>query len=220
MMNSRFDTVIFDLDGTLADTAPDVLEGVNHALDRLGFPPISLERVKQAIGPGREAFVQAVFPDGADPDMEAFIDTFRGHYWDHCLDRTTLFPGMEAVLLALEDRTLAVASNKPRRFTEKILEGLGIRKRFDDVVGPEDVARPKPCPDMILKILDGVGDEPARVLFVGDTDKDMVAGRGAGVTLCGVRYGYGVSEDLERENPDFLVDRPLELLDVVVNSRY
>jgi len=217
-MGNRFDTIIFDLDGTLADTAPDVLAGVNRALDKMGARPITLDQVKRAIGPGKEEFIRMVFPDTGKHDVKTFLTTFREIYWDHCLDQTKLFVGMDRVLEKLKDRTLGVASNKPRSFTEKILEGLGIRNLFDEVVGPEDVTHTKPHPEMIVRILERVGGKPSRTLFVGDTDKDMLAGRGAGVRVCGVRYGYGILEEIELQRPDFLVDLPLELLEIFEDS--
>ena len=217
-MSSRFETIIFDLDGTLVDTVTDVTKGVNRALEKMGFTPISVEQVKKAIGPGREEFIKAIFPGEENPDVKKFLTIFREYYWDQCLERTVLFDGMGKVLSQLDDRTLAVASNKPKAFTEKILQGLGVRERFKAVVGPEDVTHAKPHPEMIIKTLNVVGGKASRTLLVGDTDKDILAGRGAGVCVCGVLYGYGIVEDIENLNPDFLIAVPLELLDILKNS--
>ena len=214
-MKKQFDTIIFDLDGTLVDTAPDVREGINGALERMGLPPLSMDQVKRAIGPGRDEFFRVIFQDVENPDVDTFIARFREIYWDHCLDRTRLFPGMHDVLNRLDGQTLVVASNKPKVFTEKILKGLGIRDRFEFVMGPEDVAHPKPHPEMVVKVLTLAGGKPSKSIIVGDTANDLKAGRGAGVGLCGARYGYGNTEDLERMHPDFLIDFPLELMDIV-----
>ena len=209
------DTVIFDLDGTLADTAVDVQNGVNHALDEMGYSPLPINQVMQAIGPGKEEFVKIIFPEEDNPDMKSFLEIFRQNYWDHCLDQTKLFPGIYEVIKEINGRKLAVASNKPKKYTEKILDGLGIKSFFNRVVGPEDVKRPKPYPDMILKVLELIGSSHQNTLFVGDTDKDMRAGKDAGVKLCGVRYGYGSSEDIVRLNPDYMIDCPEELLAIL-----
>jgi phosphoglycolate phosphatase len=214
-MKKSFDTIIFDLDGTLVDTAPDVREGINGALEKMGLLPISMDRAKRAIGPGRDEFFRVIFQDVENPDVDTFIARFREIYWDHCLDRTKFFPGMDDVLNRLDGRTLVVASNKPKVFTEKILKGLGIRDRFAHVLGPEDVAHPKPHPEMVVKALSLAGGKPSKAMMVGDTANDLKAGRGAGVGLCGARYGYGNTEDLERMRPDFLIDFPLELMDIV-----
>jgi len=218
MMNHRFETIIFDLDGTLADTAPDVMVAINHALNKMKARPVSLDQVKRAIGPGKEEFIQTVLPDARKSEKEKFLASFRAFYWDHCLSQTALYPQMEEVLNKLQGRALAVASNKPRFFTEKILKGLGVLDLFHGVVGPEDVTHAKPHPEMIVALLKRLEKKPSRTLLVGDTDKDMLAGRGAGVRLCAVRYGYGRSEDLIPQRPDFLIDYPGELLDIIDNN--
>ena len=214
-MSRRFNTVIFDLDGTLVDTLNDVTAGVNHALRLMGLSPLSKDQVKKAVGPGKEEFVRVVFPDEDNPDMDRFLSLFREFYWEHCLDETGLYPGMIEILSTLKNGKLAVASNKPSRFTHRILEGLGIREWFDEVLGPEDVIHAKPHPEMILKVVDSLHANPAEVLFVGDTDMDMQAGREAGVIICGVRYGYGPADDLLKYNPDYFIDMPMDLMNVI-----
>jgi phosphoglycolate phosphatase len=210
---------VFDLDGTLVDTLPDVAFGVNKALEQMGHSPLSLEQVKKAVGPGKDEFIRAIFPGVQNPEGKMFLSLFREIYWEHCLDETRLFSGMGNVLIRLENRKLGVASNKPRTYTEKILEGLGIRSRFDDVLGPEDVVHAKPHPEMIIKLMERVDGIPSQTLLVGDTDMDILAGRGAGIGVCGVRYGYGRVADMERLYPDFFIDSPEELLSILENHR-
>ena len=118
-MHGRFKTILFDLDGTLADTLQDVGDAINHALYRMGRPAMPPERIRRAVGPGREAFIQQVFPGVKNPDYEAFIGLFRAFYWDHCLDRTRLFEGMGEI------RSIRV--NRPVRAGDVILHNfLGI----------------------------------------------------------------------------------------------
>ena len=217
-MSRTYDIIIFDLDGTLADTAPDVAFGVNQALHIMGFEPLKLEQVKKAVGPGREEFIRNIFPGVENPDTETFLTIFREIYWEHCLEKTVLFHGMEEVLTGLEALSLNVATNKPKVFTEKILKGLGVRDRFDEVVGPEDVNHAKPDPEMIIKIVEDVGGEPTGTLLIGDTDRDILAGQRGGVGVCGARYGYGCNEDMESLHPDFFVDHPAEILEIIENS--
>ena len=216
-MSSRYQTVIFDLDGTLVDTLKDVSDAINHALEIMGHPPIPEEEARRVVGPGKDAFIAAVFKDVPDPDEKTFLKTFRDRYWDHCLENTTLFTGLDEVIQSNDGRSLAVATNKPIRFTERILSGLGIRECFDIVLGPDDVTHAKPHPEMIVKIMESTGAKPHSTIFVGDTDKDMLAGRGAGVSICGVRWGYGDRTVLESIRPDFLIDNPTELLDILNN---
>ena len=216
-MENIFSTVIFDLDGTLADTLQDVGNAINESLRHLGFPPLSIEQIRKAIGPGKDTFIQRIFPDVENPDYSSFIRYFREVYWDHCLDRTRLFDGIISVLERLKDCGLGVASNKPRRFSEKILQGLGVRDRFQTVLGPEDVKHSKPHPEMVTKAIEVLGGRPSKTLFVGDTDHDMLAGRDAGVRICAVRYGYGEWESLRRQKPDFIANSPAEVIDIIDN---
>ena len=218
-MKREFHTIVFDLDGTLADTLPDVASGVNKALEQMGHSPLSIQQVKKAVGPGKDEFIRAIFPGVENPEGKTFLSLFRGIYWEHCLDETQLFPGMEEVLNRLENRKLGVASNKPRAYTEKILEGLGVRFCFDEVLGPEDVVHAKPHPEMIIKLVERVEGKPSQTLLVGDTDMDIRAGRGAGIGVCGVRYGYGRVVDMERLSPDFFIDSPEELLSILDNHQ-
>jgi 2-phosphoglycolate phosphatase len=218
-MKSSFDTLIFDLDGTLIDSAPDVHFSVNCALKEMGAPLISRDEIKRAIGPGQDGFLKVVFPDGKKADVHRFIPIFRKYYWEHCLDQTVLFPGIQILLSTLTDTQFAIASNKPKAFIERIMTGLNILGRFRCVVGPEDVEHVKPDPEMVVKVLELCGCVPDRALLIGDTDRDIMAGCAAGVHVCGVKYGYGNIHEIEIQKPDFLIDRAEKLLDIVGNHR-
>jgi phosphoglycolate phosphatase len=218
-MNCSFDTLIFDLDGTLIDSASDVHFSVNCALKEMGTSPIDYEEIKRAIGPGQDGFLKVVLPDGQKSDIHRFISIFRKYYWEHCLDQTVLFPGIQIVLSDLKDTQFAIASNKPKAFVERITVGLNILDRFSCVVGPEDVEHVKPDPEMIVKVLELCGCKSDRALLIGDTDRDIMAGKAAGVRVCGVKYGYGDIHEIGIQKPDFLIDRAEELLDIVGNHR-
>jgi len=217
-MAFRFDTVIFDLDGTLVDTKSDILAGINHALGTMGKDSITLERSLEAIGPGREDFVQAVLPGASKTDGEVFIGAYRAFYRDHCTDRTRLFPGMSDVLSGSNGIKRGVASNKPRYFTEKILRDLNVLDRFAAVIGPEDVVHAKPHPEMILRILKRLNADPRRTLMVGDTELDLRAGRTAGIRTCAALYGYGTRSSLMAPKPDFVIEEPRDLLTILENN--
>jgi 2-phosphoglycolate phosphatase len=219
-MGRSFDTLIFDLDGTLIDSAPDVHFSVNCALKEMGAPPIDREEIRRAIGPGQDGFLKVVFPNLKKSEVNRFISIFRKYYWEHCLDRTVLFPGVQIVLSTLKDKQFAIASNKPKAFVERIITGLNIINRFRCVVGPEDVKHVKPDPEMIVKVLQLCGCEPDRALLIGDTDRDVMAGRAADVPVCGVQYGYGEIQEIKKQKPDFLIERADELIDIVNNHHH
>ena len=217
-MSTEITTLIWDLDGTLADTLPDLHSSINAALKRVNRPEVSLHNTQMAVGPGKEAFLKAVLPDRDEQTETQFLEIFRTIYWDNCLNKTALFPGIDSVLDRFSDKKLAVATNKPLHYSEKILSGLGARSFFQLIVGPDDVSRAKPYPDMLLKILKHTGSEPSSTLFIGDTIQDLKAGLSAGVPFCRAAYGYGKHFYLEEQNYRS-IDKPLDLMDMIPNGK-
>lgn len=212
---SAFETVIFDLDGTLADTFPDVSACINRALTVMGREVLTPEKARLAIGPGKEVFLQTILGTDALREEERFLKIFRGFYIDHCLDSTALFPGIETVLAELAPLRLAVATNKPGAAARRILAGLGILSAFSLIAAPENVTRAKPAPDMIDWVLRKTGGRRESALMIGDTDLDIMAGNAAGITTAAALYGYGSSSLITSACPDFSIDRPEELVNIV-----
>lgn len=212
-------TIIFDLDGTLLDTVQDVHFCSNAALREMGLPPISLAQAKRSIGPGSDTFSRITLGEEHMHRFGEFIKIYRKYYRDKCIDKTRPFPGIIEVLQQLQDTNLLVATNKPLKYTNVILENLQLMHYFKSVLGPEDVAHPKPEPDMILLGLQRVGDIPERTLMVGDTDNDIAAARAANVISCAACWGYGDAESLKNAKPDFFSETPASLLDIIINER-
>jgi len=212
----RISTVIFDLDGTLVDTEPDIRRAVDHALDGMGFPPAPPERVRKGIGPGSEIFARIMLPEGGKGRWEEWLFRYRRYYTEHCAERSRPFPGVPEMLEKLRSLCrIAVATNKPRYMAEKILDTLELGQFVDLVVGPEDVSRIKPDPEMLELVLTRLGGGPLETLVVGDTDNDISAGKSLGALTCGVTWGYFPESELKRLNPDFLVDRPRDVVRIV-----
>lgn len=217
--NSAIDTVIFDLDGTLVDTFPDVSACINRALTAMKRDPLPPERAKTAIGPGKEVFLRTILGDDAEREEERFLKIFRGFYITHCLDNTTLFPGMETVLTELASHRLIVATNKPGAAARRILAGLGVLSCFAFVVSPEQVEQAKPAPDMIEYALKRTGGDTASAIIIGDTELDMQAGKNAGITTVAALYGYGDAGRISAASPDYSVHSPLEIM-TLFNHHY
>jgi len=216
-MKHTFRTLIFDFDGTLVDTLPDIFAALNTALRQMARPELSLEETAKLVGPGREAFIHSVIPDGDEDSVTRFLDMFRDAYWANCLETTRVFPGMASVLEHFSDRILAVATNKPLNFIEKIMRGVGIHEYFHTIIGPEHVKKVKPDPEMLLKVLEETSSAPEASLFIGDTVEDMQASRRAGITFCRAAYGYGNHFDLADSKPDYLLKRPADLIAIGAN---
>jgi len=214
-VSSDLKTLIFDLDGTLADTLSDLHNAINEALRQIDRPEVSRQYTQKAVGPGKAAFLKAVLPEGDDNIEVQFLECFRKIYWDNCLKETSLYPGIDRVLNRFSDRKLAVATNKPRHFSEKILSGLGVLSFFQLIVGPDDVTHAKPHPEMLFKILNNTDSQPSSTLFIGDTVEDMKAGKSAGLKFCRAPYGYGSRFHLEEIQPECSIFRPVDLMDMV-----
>ena len=222
MMKNRlkFDTIIFDLDGTLVDTVSDVMVCVNLVREEWSLPPISRVEAQRAIGPGPQRFVEAVLPPELHSRSKKFIRSYRDLYQSNLLDQTRLFPGVLELLQELQQLKIkmGVATNKPRFFSQRILEGLDCQKFFSLLLGPEDVVKHKPQPDIVLKAVELTHSSLERTLMVGDTDNDIISGQNAGVKTCAVTYGYGAEDVLRALQPDFLVSQPHEIM-TIVNGR-
>lgn len=206
--------VVFDLDGTLVDSSPDLAAALNETLSRLrpGTSSLAVEAVRSMIGEGALNLIgrglrAAGLSDVPQEALPVFLDCYRGRL----LDRTRLYPGVLEALEALAPRSLAVLTNKPGDFSRAILEGLGVARFFMRVYGGGDLPRKKPDPMGLQRLLEETGTDPQDAVMVGDSGIDVRTGRAAGVRTIGVRYGFD-AEGLAQEPPDLLVDDLRELI--------
>ena len=185
--------VLFDLDGTLADTAPDMARTVNVLRSRRGLAPVPLRQVRPHVSKGARGMICSAFAISTEhPDYtglrEEFFEAYSGNL---CVD-TRLFPGMEGLLDDLEQRGIAwgVVTNKFERFARPVLEGLGLAQRASVIVGGDTCPRAKPFPDPLLFAARELQVEPADALYVGDDERDVQAARAAGMPVLVAGYGY------------------------------
>jgi phosphoglycolate phosphatase len=211
------DLIIFDFDGVLVDTAPDIADAANAALRHYGLPPVPVERVSAHIGGGGEALVQALLPPERSDLLDAVTARWREEY-SRCYNvRTTLYPGVQQVLnqFYAAGKQMAIATNKIEALAQGLIRGLGLEPYISLVVGPESVVHRKPDPEAINLILGRLTVAPARALMVGDTASDIEAGKAAGVSTCGALYGYGAESDVARAHPDYMIRSLRELPDLI-----
>jgi phosphoglycolate phosphatase len=198
--------VIFDLDGTLADTRADITAAVNYALQRLEFPPLSMEQVCQFVGDGVPTLLsRALGPHHLDT-LEAGVTFFREYYTDHLLDQTRLYPGVRETLEHFREKRKAIVTNKPLEFTIRIIEGLEIERHFEVVLGGDSTVERKPHPEPAWKVLSATGVEPRQAAMVGDSPADIEMAKQAGIFSVGVTYGLRPVADLQAAGPDLLLD--------------
>jgi phosphoglycolate phosphatase len=218
---SSLKAIIFDLDGTLVDSARDLRDAVNILLAEEGLRQISLEEVKSMIGDGAARLVErGVSATGGDLSrLPALVPRFLQIYEANASRYTEAYPGVVETLSSLRELglPLAVVTNKPYAATIDILEVLGLRTYFDAVVGGDTLPERKPHPAPILAALEHLGVAPEAALMVGDNYHDVQAARAAGVRAFAVTYGYSHKPHAEL-GADRLIDAMSELLPAVANA--
>ena len=205
--------VLFDLDGTLVDSAPDLRTAVNELLASHDAAPLSLDDVRAMIGDGAAQLVHRALAARGLLDAPADLERFRERYAAHCLDETRAYDGVPGLLARLRDagRSVAVVTNKPTAFAERVLQGIGLRDLCREVVGPERAKARKPDPAHVLGTLDLLGAAPSDAVVVGDGETDVAAGRGARCATVAVLWGNRGRAALEAARPDALAASVAEL---------
>jgi phosphoglycolate phosphatase len=210
-MKKPVDLVMFDLDGTLADTGHDLAASVNFTRAHFALAPLAEKLVYANVGRGVEHLLRHSLPEADDQRFAEVMRVFLAHYEAHLLDRTMLYPGVREVLSYFHDKRRLVVSNKIYRLTEAVVRGLGVAGEFDAILGGDSAVEKKPHPALLQLALSRFQVAAAQALMVGDGDTDIEAGRRAGVITCGVTYGLGSKEDLLAAQPDLVIDHISEL---------
>jgi 2-phosphoglycolate phosphatase len=200
----RFPVYIFDIDGTLLDSAPDICAAVQEVLDEHGGGKKDFAYLRSFVGLHLIDLFHDIFPHFKPQKVEELIQQYRKIYLARCHRQTRLFPGAKEALAALGGRK-ATATTKGTPTTRAVLTQFGLIQYFDHVQGTDGIPY-KPAPDVILTSMAALGARPEECLMVGDSTADMAAGRAAGVQTCAVRYGYGNQREMARLEPDYWVD--------------
>jgi phosphoglycolate phosphatase len=209
--------VFFDLDGTLADTAPDLASALNRLRTGRNLPPLPFEELRPLASAGSAALIRHGF--GIAPEDPRFAELrheFLQAYAQGLARETRLFPGMEHVLDTLESSSLVwgVITNKPAWLTKPLLEKLGLMRRVRCVVSGDSVAPRKPEPAPLLHACDLASCRPAQSVYIGDARTDVEAGRAAGMHTLAAAYGYlAEGDDPAAWGADAVIDQPLAILD-------
>ncbi|PAU54924.1 phosphoglycolate phosphatase [Pseudomonas sp. PIC25] len=211
----RLRAVLFDMDGTLLDTAPDFVAVVQAMREARALPPVDETQVRDVVSGGARAMVINAFDvDPFSPEFEVLRLEFLERYQNHCAVRTRFFEGMAELLEDIERAKLiwGVVTNKPVRYAGPIMQQLGLAERSAVLVCPDHVKNSKPDPEPLLLACSQLGLDPASVLFVGDDLRDIESGRAAGTRTVAVTYGYIHPEDNPRSwGADAVIEHPLEL---------
>ncbi len=213
--------VLFDLDGTLIDSVPDLAYSVDRALQELDLPMQGEDKIRSWVGKGAEKLVKAALTDDMDgePDEALFqkmFDLFSDFYMQNTSKRSSYYPGVREGMdhMLAHGCKLGCVTNKRGRFTEPVLESLGMLDDFSIVISGDTLLKKKPDPDQILHAMETLGTTTEKTLMVGDSVNDLHAARAANVPILCVTYGYNHGNNIADSNPDFLVDSLSEMIEL------
>ncbi len=208
-MIPAFPVYVFDVDGTLLDSAQDICGALQQVLDTTECLPVTFDFLKSYVGLHLVDLFQDVLPHYRPDAVDGLVEQYRAIYRGRGHKLTSVFPGVVEGLRALGGRK-ATGTTKGTPTTRAILTQFGLIEYFDHIQGTDGFPS-KPAPDVILASLAALGARPEECLMVGDSPADMEAGRRAGVRTCAVRYGYGRADQMARFEPDYWVDDLREL---------
>jgi phosphoglycolate phosphatase len=214
--------IVFDLDGTLIDSLPDIASALNEAMARHGLPPFDLPAVKDMIGGGVAQLMERAFAtQGAKGgDIAAAVEDFLAIYSEHCAEGTTLYAGALELLQRLRDRgvKLAICTNKPQKIADNILNGLGIAHFFGAVIGERAGQPLKPAAEPLRLALAQLGEDASSAVMAGDSAADVGTARACGVPVVLVSFGYSRTP-VHELGADAVIGRLLEL-EAVLSALY
>lgn len=214
---NKYDTIIFDLDGTLLNSLEDLMDSVNYALLQFGYSPISLEQTRQFVGNGVARLIELAIPGGLNnPDFNSCVSTFRDYYSQNMLNKTRPYEGIMPVLdeLSEEGYKMAIVSNK----YDSAVKGLN-KMYFDKyiyiAIGESEGVLRKPAPDTVIKAIEELGSCPESTIYVGDSEVDVKTAKNAKIEMIGVTWGFRERNVLEKEGARYIIDKPGELPEIL-----
>ena len=209
--------IVFDLDGTLADTLEDLTDAYNYGLEELDLPGHTKEQYKMMVGTGSRELCRKALPQDRSDLIDKLLELALNRYNDHYLDKTVAYPGITELLDELTRRNirLAVLSNKPDSFTRQIAQEMFGPERFEIIRGQCDGTAPKPDPAGVLAILERMKLSTADVLYVGDSATDMATAAAAQLRSVGVSWGFRDRQELQAAGARHIIDKPAQLLDLL-----
>ena len=206
--------VFFDLDGTLIDSAPDLIDAMRRLRAELGEPAIAMDKVGMVVSKGGRAMLRAGFPGIAEARIETLLPRYLDLYAQQIALHTRMFEGIDAVLANFDARPLpwGIVTNKPEHLARSVVAELGLAARSAALVGGDTLAKRKPDPEPLLHAAQLANVDAARSVYVGDDARDIEAGRAAGMRTVAAGWGYLDGEDPRDWGADIVVTRPQDLV--------
>lgn len=215
----KYNTIIFDLDGTLLNTLDDIADSVNLMLEREGYPPRTREDVREFIGNGAKNLIKRALPGTVtEQEVTRCLGVYKILYLDNMFQRTAPYAGIDEILRELKSIgvRIGVVSNKPHDATREMCEFYfgGI---LDAAIGDNPERKKKPAPDNIFEILKLLDSDKVNTLYVGDSEVDMETAKNAGLECVGVTWGYRSEETLTEHGADYIIEEPGQLIHLIEN---
>lgn len=213
----RFETIIFDLDGTLLDTLEDLTDSVNHALQVCAMPLRTIDEVRRFVGNGVRTLMLRAVPNGEEnPRFEEAFSIFKEHYNVHCNDKTRPYEGIMELIAALKEQgyAIGIVSNKIDSAVKE-LNSLYFKEFIDVAIGESEGVLRKPAPDTVITALRELGKEKAGAVYIGDSDVDLATARNVGIPCISVLWGFRDKEFLETQGAVTFAKTPQDVLSLV-----
>ncbi|QOP45604.1 phosphoglycolate phosphatase [Sulfurimonas paralvinellae] len=217
--------ILFDLDGTLIDSVPDLAASVNYMMRSLRLEPYSVEQIRSWVGNGASTLVKRALAGEADISnvdignnfFEEALDLFLDHYSHNLAKETYLYEGVKETLDTLykRDFIMTIVTNKPCEFIEPILDALEIKEYFSLLLGANSLEKKKPNPEVIFHTLEKFNIKKYESVIVGDSKNDIIAAHNAGIDSLAVTYGYNYEENIQEYDPTGVVDRFEKLTEII-----
>ena len=213
----KYDTVIFDLDGTLLNTLEDLTDAVNFVMRANEYPERTIEEVRCFVGNGIRRLMELAVPEGVSEDtFENVFEQFKSYYTDHCQIKTCAYEGIMELLekLYTDGVSMAIVSNKNHAAVCELNE-IYFKKYIEVAIGQKDGIRKKPAPDTVLQALKELGKEKESAIYVGDSEVDFLTAQNTGMDCVLVTWGFRTTEELGVYEPTTFIEKPEQLLKVL-----
>ncbi len=222
----KFDTppmLVFDLDGTMIDTAPDLLQSLNHVIVSDGLAPVNTQKLRKFVGFGGRVMIQNAYDDARqhleEDKLDYLVEKFIAHYAANMPGASTPYPGLLDALatLRLANCKFAVCTNKTESLSKQLLEALNLSGELEAICGQDTFPVRKPHPGHLVKTIELAGGDPSHAIMIGDTPTDFSTARAASVALVAVDFGY-CDEPVSKYQPDSIISHYDELTPELINS--
>lgn len=216
----KYESVIFDLDGTLLNTLEDLADGVNFCMRSNGYPERTLEEVRRFVGNGIRRLMEQAVPEAVKgEEFERVFEEFRTYYTEHCQIKTRAYDGILELLAALKEKgyAMAIVSNKNHAAVTELSQ-IYFKDYIETAIGQRDGIRKKPAPDTVLQALKELGKKKETTVYVGDSEVDFMTAENTGMDCVLVTWGFRTVEELSSFKPKKMIGRPEELLNFLENS--